>query len=144
MDDLRDFIKAALKSLPGYTDFGHGERHGSYEWNWFRQDKDMARFVSLALTPEHKESRQYRVEIWAGADNKERFARHLVAHFSGVDPTKMGEPLQKQLPTVLNQAAKHAEALSARDLDNIRFMRERPEEKVLEELGNPPSVTGKG
>lgn len=107
----------------GYEAFERGERHGSSEWTWHKPKEKLHKFVVLAATPEALTA-QYSVEVWAGADDGERFARSLRASFDRVelrtlkDLTEM--PLLGMLTDALKKAATFANQMSAGDLVNRR------------------------
>lgn len=76
---------ASLKPLvsilegSGYAQFSApGDRHGSWEWPFFRASKDLTRFVTLAATPVDGHG-TLQLELWVGAQGADRsFVRELV------------------------------------------------------------------
>ena len=76
---------ASLKPLvrvledSGYAQFSApGDRHGSWEWPFFRASKDLTRFVTLAATPVDGHG-MLQVELWVGAQAADqRSIRELV------------------------------------------------------------------
>jgi hypothetical protein len=63
----------------GYAQFSApGDRHGSWEWPFFRTSKDLTRFVTLAATPVDGHG-TLQVELWVGAQAADqRSVRELV------------------------------------------------------------------
>jgi hypothetical protein len=101
----------ALKYEP--LDMGY-EKHGSWEWFAAHRD-DLNRFVALTLTEEPSPRRQwaYSVEVWAGADTDDRYARELVNQF--VTVTSDSESIQR-LHEALERGVQRANALTQYDL----------------------------
>lgn len=120
-DDLSEILKNTIQEAVVSTSLINvewlGERHGSWEWiahsEKGTQFEDLNRFITLALTGP---APMYEVEIWAGADNKERFARHLVAGFVVTEKSLTTPEILKDIRWHLKEAAKRAESLQLRDL----------------------------
>ena len=121
MDEYKELIDHVGGPV-GWEKFGKGERHGSHEWTWSpTKDDGIALFVALAITPEQQPS-LCGVEIWAGAEDGERFVRHLVAQFSGVKPqTICEEPVKTWIREAVSEGAAHALAFTLGDLTEVRY-----------------------
>lgn len=109
-----------------YKLFGAAERHGSYEWTWYKPGRKPLPLVVLAMTP-HQETPQYpqyQLEIWAGAEYDERYIRHRVAFFRAIDPQQLDkDPWKTALANALDEAASRAESLQPGDFTAVRFIR---------------------
>ena len=74
------FLKELVGVLEraGYAQFSApGDRHGSWEWPFYRKTGDFTLFVILAITPaDEKETLQ--TELWIGAQAERGFVRKLV------------------------------------------------------------------
>jgi hypothetical protein len=99
------------------------ERHGSWEWVACRPD-DLNRYVIVALTemeqgPPFPMARAYDVELWAGADDGQRYWRGLVSRFSLMTtPFFMAEEQHVQLQRLLKAAITRADSLTTADLSD--------------------------
>jgi hypothetical protein len=96
------------------------ERHGSWEWVAYRQD-NLNRFVILALTETEQGSplpiaRAYSVELWAGADDGQRYWRDLVSRFTLAPFFLVEEGHLVQLQQLLRASVTRADALTSADL----------------------------
>jgi hypothetical protein len=95
------------------------ERHGSWEWVAYRRDS-LNRFVILALTePEQGlpfPIQGYSVELWAGADDGQRYCRDLVSRFTLPPLLLADEGHFLLLRELLRTAVTRADALTSADL----------------------------
>jgi len=96
------------------------ERHGSWEWVAYRRD-NLNRYVILALTeleqgPPLPMARAYGVELWAGADDGQRYWRGLVSRFSLMTAPFVIEEEYVQLQRLLKAALTRADSLTAAEL----------------------------
>ena len=127
LKDLAHKIGEAV-STKGYVFFGQGDRHGSYEWTWWKAPDDgeeIARFVILAITLRSGPS-GYKAEVWAGAhresigDDKvvhQQFTRTLIDSFMVKAPKELFTTLPYvQLFESVTKALTHTEALALEDL----------------------------
>ncbi|HEV7506319.1 MAG TPA: hypothetical protein VGS07_15555 [Thermoanaerobaculia bacterium] len=75
---LQPLIRVLEKS--GYAQFSApGDRHGSWEWPFFRTSKDLTRFVTLAATPVDSHG-TLEVELWVGAQAADQKSIRKLVH----------------------------------------------------------------
>ena len=73
-------LKTFLSTLEGlgYSQFSApGDRHGSWEWPFYKKAGDLTMFVIFAATPA-EEKGTLQTEIWIGAQAERGFIRKLV------------------------------------------------------------------
>jgi len=97
------------------------ERHGSWEWTFRKHDRRLDRFVSLAFTslpPTVPDADWYAAEVWAGAEENDRYTRKLVSSFrASLQEEVHAEQLRAALKEPLERAMSIAKSFTARDLD---------------------------
>ena len=96
------------------------ERHGSWEWTFRKHDRRLDRFVSLAFTslpPTVPDADWYAAEVWAGAEENDRYTRKLVSSFRASLQEAHAEQLRAALKEPLERAMSIAKSFTARDLD---------------------------
>jgi hypothetical protein len=99
----------------GYEPFSPpGDRHGSWEWSFYREFGDLVRFVILAATPVEP-GRALQVELWIGAEAEQRFTRYRVESLRW-DTEKLPQKAPTLVPSV-EQAVARANALTWSDLE---------------------------
>jgi len=127
-----------IKGPQKYEDFGQGERHGSYEWTWWKKDGGFARFVTVSRT---SQSSSCQVEVWIGADDGRGFVRHLVAHFDAVDTERPDEePLKSQLQQAVYEGEERAAKLTPADLTPKQVFTVTTEKPSrIKAIGGPPT-----
>ena len=79
-------ITAAEHGLPGYQivdDIG-GDRHGAWEWMWWRRHGDRRLTVTIAVAASGEEAIYYDLEVWAGAEQRLRFGRVRIGEISRI------------------------------------------------------------
>jgi hypothetical protein len=70
-------VSAALRNS-GYEPFSSpGDRHGSWQWPFYRSGGGMTRFIVLAVTPLEQED-TLQVELWIGAEANQQSTRERV------------------------------------------------------------------
>lgn len=119
MEEFKEFRKAMQETAYKYVE--EGERHGSHELTWSRQDGGFTRFVVLAATPEAvtPQYTQHSVEVWVGADDGESFARSLLASFERIDLNDLKkEPLLSTVKGALQCAVIRADSMTKDELTN--------------------------
>jgi hypothetical protein len=110
---LEPVITALKRS--GYEPFSSpGDRHGSWEWPFFKKSEGMTRFVILAAT-ELEQGDALEVEVWIGAEADQRFMRLQVTSFR-VSPEELALVARSHLGVAVMQAIKMANALKGSDL----------------------------
>lgn len=73
-------LKPLLSTLEGsgYSQFSApGDRHGSWEWPFYKKAGDLTLFVILAATPADEKG-TLQAELWIGAQAERGFVRKLV------------------------------------------------------------------
>lgn len=99
----------------GYKPFSSpGDRHGSWEWSFYREFGGLTRFVILAATPVES-GRALLVEIWIGAEADQRFTRCRVESLRW-DAERLPQKARTLIPSV-EQAVARANALTWSDLE---------------------------
>jgi hypothetical protein len=99
----------------GYEPFSPpGDRHGSWQWSFYRESGGMTRFVILAATPVES-GRTLQVELWIGAEADQRFTRYRVESLRW-DVEKLPQKTRTLIPSV-EQAVARANALRWSDLE---------------------------
>jgi len=126
-ENLVQSVTEQLKKLKFEAlDEGGGERHGAWEWTWVRprtgRGHCYASLGAVELAPG-----EYRMDMWAGADNGLRFGRRLVREF----PSIRGRDLQpnglEQIVESVLEAAKQASTLSDAALTDNYVRRTTPQ-----------------
>jgi hypothetical protein len=103
----------AILESSGYEPFSSpGDRHGSWEWPFFKEYGGMTRFVILAATPVEPDVLD--VELWIGAEADQWFTRQRVEALH-VNPKEVAF-LAKSLSARVAQAVSKANALGWSDL----------------------------
>lgn len=100
------------------------ERHGSWEWTGFRI-LVITRYVSVYLTEELEalgDDPHFILEVWAGADNDQRFSRQRTAllRIGTRDLTREG--FFERLEVYLDIAWTRAEGITIADLSEAYFV----------------------
>ncbi|GEM_PF-4822725 len=83
LNDVINWITGLVKKhgfIP--MDDGGAERHGAWEWTWLKARHSGHAYITLAAL--ECEPGTYRVQIWAGTDDSNHFARHLVRELSSL------------------------------------------------------------
>ena len=117
----KDFISALCKRHHFEPTDPSAERHGSWEWTFRKHDSDLDRFVSLAFTslpPAVPDADWYAAEVWAGAEENDRYTRKLVSSFRASLREEHAEQLRAALKEPLERAMSIAKFLTAHDLDD--------------------------
>jgi hypothetical protein len=94
------------------------DKHGSWEWSACRREP-ITRFVTLNLTeevPSVSEGRRYQVEVWAEADNGQRFVRHLTAVFQVKEAELAHNSFRERLFAGLSTALDQVRTFQEQDL----------------------------
>jgi len=105
----------------GYEPFSSpGDRHGSWQWTFYREFEGLTRFVILAVTP-IESGRILQVELWIGAEADQRFTRCRVESLRW-DAARLPQKVRSLIPSV-EQAVARANALTWSDL--------QPEPQIL-------------
>jgi hypothetical protein len=92
------------------------ERHGSWEWVGGRSDAGLGRYVVVFATwQDIPTGSPFDMEIWAGAQEGERFERKLVQALSGIDAFDVAED---KLKPAIQAAVDWAEKFAPEDLHN--------------------------
>jgi len=116
-------IQAFLKAVAPYELASHGERHGSWEWVAQRWDGPICRSVRLALTPLGRPDGTGKtivdVEVYAGAELKDRFHQDLLSTESVPDIHVSSDAFRSDLSQRLRKAVERADELAQADLDQI-------------------------
>ena len=98
----------------GYEPFSSpGDRHGSWQWSFYREFGGLSRFVILAATPTES-GKTLQVELWIGAEADHRFTRYRVESLRW-DAGKLPQKARTLIPSV-EQAVARANALRWSDL----------------------------
>ena len=99
----------------GYEPFSRpGDRHGSWQWTFYRESGGLTRFVILAATPVES-GRTLQVELWIGAEADQRFTRCRVESLRW-DAERLPQKVRSLIPSV-EQAVARANALMGADLE---------------------------
>jgi hypothetical protein len=99
----------------GYEPFSApGDRHGSWQWTFYRELEGLTRFVILAVTP-IESGRVLQVELWIGAEADQRFTRYRVESLRW-DAEKLAQKARTLVPSV-EKAAARANTLTLADLE---------------------------
>jgi hypothetical protein len=106
------------------------DRHGSWEWTFYKQANKLDRFVSVALTslPRHVAALEpsYEVEVWAGAENADRYTRHLVSDFHASGSEQYIHGILRALEGPVIRAMIIAESFTPTDLTDAYLPPRRP------------------
>lgn len=100
-----ELLATVLEPL-GYTQFSApGDRHGSWEWPFYRTTGGLTRFVIFTATPTDGRS-ALQVEIWIGAQSDAGFVRRLVykQRISAREPAGFVGDLTEQARNAVIQA----------------------------------------
>ena len=100
---------------------GASERHGSWDWTFCKKGGALKRFVSVALTSQPEfvgapSASLYLVEVWAGADDDDRYIRRLTSEFQTSESEIGRQVVQGKLREGLQYAMAVAERLTSADL----------------------------
>lgn len=99
----------------GYEPFSPpGDRHGSWQWTFYRDLGGLTRFVILAVTPVES-GRTLQVELWIGAEAGQRFTRYRVESLRW-EAEKLPQRSRTLIPSI-EQAVARANALTWSDLE---------------------------
>ncbi len=99
----------------GYEPFSPpGDRHGSWEWSFYREFGGLTRFIILAATPVEP-GRTLQVELWIGAEADQRFTRCRVESLRW-DAERLPQKARTLIPSV-EQAVARANAFTLSDLE---------------------------
>lgn len=119
-----ELLNAASSTLEGsqflvFSPFA--ERHGSWEITYYQLVQDIQRTVSIALANELSPKinplmQTWRVEIWIGAEKKERFVRRMTSHFSGEISELNSEPFLTKFQAALKGSVDLVLSLQLQDL----------------------------
>jgi hypothetical protein len=109
-------LKPLISTLErlGYSQFSApGDRHGSWEWPFYKNSKGLTQFVIFAATPEAGNG-ALQTELWIGAQADQGFVRKLAysQRTKGEDLAGIAEDLARQA----ERAARQANALRPSDL----------------------------
>lgn len=109
-------LKPLISTLErlGYSQFSApGDRHGSWEWPFYKNAKDLTQFVIFAATPEAREG-VLQTELWIGAQADRGFMRRLAysQRTRGEDLAGIAEDLARQA----ERATRQVNALGLSDL----------------------------
>jgi hypothetical protein len=114
------------RALPfGWERFEQGERHGTLERTWIKREPGLTRFLTLAITPaplgeargQYSRHDKRDVEIWIGAQAKERFIRSLARAWRARDPSFCSvDVLDSVVANALVNAAIQADRFTLDDL----------------------------
>jgi len=99
------------------------EKHGSWEWMAYWQDQ-LNQYVSLYLTEGIDvlgSPSSFRVEVWAGADNDDKYVRKPVSVFQVFEDYLGGDTFIKRLQGDLDIASQHAKSFAVSDLTESYF-----------------------
>ncbi|MCJ7646410.1 hypothetical protein MUO65_05865 [bacterium] len=103
------------------------ERHGSWEWTFFKKGPDLNRFIIIALTNLGEALEEHSFEsymgIWIGAedDNCNRFVRRSIQEFR-FTPASLESPTgQERIKKSISRAIDFANRLSPADLVEVSF-----------------------
>lgn len=108
-----ELLATALESL-GYVQFSApGDRHGSWEWPFYKVSGGLTRFVIFAATPMDGRG-TLQVEIWIGAQADGGYVRQLV-HLRRMMEGELGGSIG-DLADPVRQAARKANSLDSSDL----------------------------
>lgn len=110
--------QAEREALGDFKFFESGERYGAYQWTWTRRTKEKCVYVILAAEDmEGTTHRAINLEVWAAADQENRFGRAKVAELFAV-PVDSGsdDGLRLSLVFLLNAARLRAEGLGFHEL----------------------------
>jgi hypothetical protein len=103
-----------------------GDRHGSWQWPFYRKSGDIARFVILAATPE-AQGNGIQVELWIGAEADQRFTRERFESFRW-DAEELPEKVQTLVEGAI-MAVERANSLRQSDLrEGLRKLQDVPAE----------------
>ena len=117
---LQSVATSALESsnFTRFSDFGN--RHGSWELTFSKDDGGLHRFISLditATTPPVSHSAQvFDVEIWISAEMGDRFMRRLIRRLTASHSDLDSKKIDDQLRDSLTAAAQICSGLTASDL----------------------------
>ena len=126
--DLIAFLGEKAREVCKKRDFvpidpSPAERHGSWEWSFHKKSAGLDRFVSVALSnlpTGGLPDTWYNVEISAGADNGERFAKHIVlSDFRAIERQDYSASVEAMLQERLPRAIEIAERLKSGDLTEV-------------------------
>ena len=101
-------LKPLLSTLEGfgYAQFSApGDRHGSWEWPFYKKAGDLTLFVIFAATPADEKG-ILQTELWIGAQSERGSVRKLV-HTQGTrgeDLTEIAGELSRQAEKAVKQA----------------------------------------
>ena len=110
---LQPLVRVLEKS--GYAQFSApGDRHGSWEWPFFRTSKDLTRFVTLAATPVDGHG-TLEVELWVGAQAAGQESIRKLVHARRIGSKDLLGAVG-DLTKQTEQAVRQAGALSNADL----------------------------
>lgn len=108
----------------GYKQFSSpGDRHGSWEWPFYRTSGGLTRFVTLAVTPAARGDK-LEMELWIGAEADQRFTRRRVESLK-VRADAL-PAIAQDLSVRAERAASEANLLSLSDLGQDHPGEDRP------------------
>jgi hypothetical protein len=121
---LTSFIVSYAKSR-GLTPLALGtDRHGSWEWMLHWKSNDLSRHLALYLAENLEAlgaSKTYQAEVWAGADDEQRYARHPVSRFL-VSELHLDDSLLDRLKKDLDVALAQAKSYTSSDLREVYLL----------------------
>lgn len=121
-DDLTKRLNGHLKTWAFEPLGSVSERHGSWEWSFHHKRAGLDRFVVIALTslPEQigASVRPYSLEVFAGADDGNRFVRRLVRESRFVDTGTVPPQFEEWLKDTVADAAGLADRLTPAELED--------------------------
>jgi hypothetical protein len=99
----------------GYEPFSSpGDRHGSWQWTFYREFGGLTRFVILAITS-IESGRILQVELWIGAEVDQRFTRYRIESLRW-EAEKLPQRARTLVP-IVEKAVARANALTWSDLE---------------------------
>src|SRR5256885_1687543 len=122
-------ITAAENSLPGYriVDDTGGDRHGAWEWMWWRRYGDRRLTVTIAVAASGGETTiYYDLEVWAGAEQGLRFGRARIGEISRIPDRESDAAVSVQLTRLVEAARAKAENFPANEISGEYREFDRP------------------
>lgn len=123
--DLRSFIDTSVRGRcesRGFDEMtARAERHGSLEWVYGQKKSSQStlnRFITVALTANSVRPPDWLVELWAGADDGQRFTRRPIGEMTIEDDEFFTNParFEDRLLAAVSRAIEIATSFSSNDL----------------------------
>jgi hypothetical protein len=134
-------LKPLLNTLEGlgYAQFSApGDRHGSWEWPFYKDAGGLTLFVIFAATPEDG-SETFVVELWIGAQADRGFVRKLVH-----SQRTRGEDLAGFAGDLARHAERAARQAAALKLSDLTVSPLSPRDRASLGMGTPPRRLARG